>query len=254
MNKLLLLSLSAIATVAFACSSSDKAVQVVDAPDSGGGGIDAGKTGDDDDAGGGGAECTAAAKQAFKPVDAVSKGAVKVVSTKDGVTTIWIDATAGGTPNAAKNPRTYLTLDGKQVKISDTDAPTSSDWDLALKRAEIFTNSGDTGPGKGGAVAVAKAFDDVTADDADGLAQEKFFDADCEVKKDEGGFLLSTFLDWYDYDESTHIPKPKKDTAYVVKSASGALFKLGLLSYQGSDTGDVTGGETGQWLIQVKAL
>lgn len=251
MKKVFLFTLPAVAAFVFACSSSDKVVQVVG--DSDAGAVDSGSAADDS-GGAGGNQCTAAAKQAFAPVDKVSTGPVEVVSTEDDVLTIFINATAGGSgPVAATNPRVYLTFDGKQAKITDVEAPTSSDWDIAFKRAEIFTNGGDTGPGKGGAVAVDKAFDVVTAEDADGLAQEKFFDADCEVKKDEGGFLLSTFLDWYDYDENTHIPTPKKGVTYVVKSASGALFKLALLSYQGKDDG-TTGGATGQWLIQVKAL
>jgi hypothetical protein len=213
--------------------------------------------GDDDDAGTTtGTQCTAAAKSLLHPQTTVSKGEVKVISTTNGVMKVYVDASAGGAgPGvSSSNPRVYLKLDGTKVDVSDVDAAKSTAWDISFKRVDIFTNSGDGGPGKGAGAVAEKKFDDVTAADATGLAQESFFTADCEPKTDEGGFLLTTFSSWYDYDQQTHIPTPFLDRTLVMKAADGTLYKIGLLSYQGKDDGSTTGGATGQFVFQVKKL
>jgi hypothetical protein len=256
------------AAVAFAVACGDDKTIVQGAP---GGTTDAGSSsgrpGDDDDVaapgddagdsgGTSGTQCTAAAKSLLHPQTTVSKGEVKVVSTANGVTKVYVDASAGGSgPGvAASNPRVYLKMDGTKVDISDVDAATSTAWDISFKRVDIFTNSGDGGPGKGAGAVADKKFDDVTAADATGLAQESFFTAACDPKTDEGGFLLTTFSSWYDYDQQTHIPTPFLDRTLVMKAADGTLYKVGLLSYQGKDDGSTTGGATGQYVFQVKKL
>ncbi len=252
---LFLVPLSAIAAIA--CSSTNTVVQVVPGPDSGaaiaGGGKSGGNGGDDDDGGATASSCTSARKTLLVPVASVSKGVVKVVGAAGAVTKIFVDGSAGGTSVASTHPRTYIKLDGTRVDTDDNAAFTSSDWDLAFKRVDIFTNGGDSGPGKGAAVLVNKAFADVTKADADGAAQEKFFTGDCEPNKDEAGFLVTTFSGWYDYDDQTHIPKPKANVTFVVKTADASLYKVGLLSYMSTPDG-TDGTVTGDFLIQVSKL
>jgi hypothetical protein len=244
--KALLFSLLAVA----ACSSSsNKTVYVNEVPDGGG-------TESPDAGGSTGSQCTSARKTTLDPISSVSTGEVKVISNAGGVMKIYVDASAGGTPNAAKSPRVYLKLsDGSKAAIDDNAAFTSSDWDIAFKRVEIWTNSGDTGPGKGGGVLLTKAFDAVTAADAAGVRPESLFNADCSASVDEVGDPTSTFDNWYDYDESTHIPSPKANTTFVMKGADGtSTYAVELLSYSGKDDGSLTGGQTAQYVIQVKKL
>jgi hypothetical protein len=253
-----------IGAVAIACS--DKTIVqggpgVADGgtSSSSGGSADGGAD-DDDDAGDDDdstpkTQCTAAAKKLLHPQTKVSTGEVKIIETVDGVAKVYVDASAGGAGGASdSNPRVYLTLAGKKVEINDVDAETSTDWDIAFKRVDIFTNGGDGGPGKGAAVMVEKDFADVTAADGKDFAQEKFFTGDCEAQKDNGGFLLTSFSSWYDYDDMTHIPTPYLNRTFVVKAADGTLFKVGLLAYQGKNDGTTTGGQTGQFVFQVKKL
>jgi hypothetical protein len=65
-------------------------------------------------------------------------------------TTQSIDATAGGVGAPAGDPNnkyTYVNLGtGSVVALSDADAATSSDWDIAFKRSLVKLNGGLSGP------------------------------------------------------------------------------------------------------------
>jgi hypothetical protein len=255
MNRFFLLLASAPLVLAAvpACSSSDpNPVGSSGAPES-----DAGGTPEEDAAPGEeGAQCTAARKTHLGPIAKVSTGEVKVLDTANGVTTIYVDASAGGAPEAAKNPRVYIKLTGQRVDVNDNDAFTSTDWDLALKRVDIFTNSGDAGPGKGGAARVAKDFDEVTAADADAatLVPEKFFDEDCVGRKDEASFIITSFAGWYDYAVGAG-PSVMPNTSFIVRGADGtSRYKLGVVSYTGTNTGGTDGQATGRFIIKVAPL
>jgi hypothetical protein len=213
--------------------------------------------GAEEDAGqSGGTQCTAARDQLLVPVAKVGAGEVKVVSETGGVTTIYVDASAGGFDQARKNPRIYITLAGARVDVTDKDAPASTEWDLALKRQVIFTNSGDAGVGKGGGVMVSKDFDAVTAADADAatIVPESFFDEECNAKKDEIEDPMTSFTGWYDYDQSTMKASAKKGVSFIVKSAAGARYKVGIVSYTGKPDGTTTAPATGFFLLKVAKL
>lgn len=206
--------------------------------------------------GGGGTQCTAARDQLLVPVAKVSTAEVKVVSETDGVRTIYVDASAGGFDQARRNPRVYITLAGEKVDVNDEDAPSSSAWDLALKRQVIFTNSGDAGPGKGGGAMIAKDFDAVTAADADAveLAAESFFDEECNARTDEISDPVTTFTGWYDYDQASMRASAKPGVTFIVKSASGVRHKVGIVSYTGKPDGSTDSPATGFFLLEVAQL
>lgn len=209
----------------------------------------------DDAPSGGGTQCSSARDQLFVPINRVSTGAVSIVSDVGGTKTIYIDAAAGGAGPAKTNPRVYLDLgSGTRVDVTDKSAPASKDWDLALKRVIIFTNSGDGGAGTGGAVQVAKAFGSVTPADVHAAtpAAESFFDADCNAKLDPTQAPLTTFSSWYDYDEKTNIPSPKPNVTYVVRGGTGRMYKVGIKSYDAlPDGGSRNNVSTGFYLLEV---
>lgn len=198
-------------------------------------------------------QCSVARANALKPIASVSTGGVSVVTPGDPIE-IYVDATAGGINAAPSHPRTYIKFDGTKAQINDNDAFTSTDWDLALKRTDIYTNSGDAGPGQGGAVAVQKDFDAVTAADAQHLASEQFFDASCQEITDAAGFLNTTFEGWYDYDQTTNVPSAKPGLTFVVKSANGTLYKLQIVSNTGTPQGGTNNSATANYLLKVKKL
>ncbi len=203
----------------------------------------------------GGTSCTKARDDLLVPINKVSTGAVTVLSDTGGVKTLYVDASGGGTSNAIKNPRVYVDLEaGARVEVTDTTAPMSTAWDLAMKRDKIFTNSGDAGPGMGGAMLIDKTFSAVNAGEANGtaLVPEKFFDADCNPQLDMTMTVSTTFSDWYDYDQVTHIPTPK-DVTYVVQGGTGKKYKVAITAYDGLPDGG-TGMATAFYILKVTAL
>ena len=199
--------------------------------------------------------CSAAIGMILAPIGSVSTGAVSVLSTAGAVQTVYVDASAGGFGADATHPRVYLDLaTGMRVDITDKQAPASTAWDLAIKRPVLFTNDGDGGPGMGGSLMVAKAFDQVTAADATGkLAVESFVDADCNPKTDPVGDVLTTMSNWYDYDQQTNAVTPKPGTTFVIRGAKGKLYKVAILTYYGEPDGGM-GTAGGYYVLQIGAL
>lgn len=199
--------------------------------------------------------CSAAIGMILKPIDSVSTGAVSILATSGAVRTVYVDASAGGFGSSDTHPRTYLDLaTATQVAITDKQAPASTAWDLAIKRPVLFTNDGDGGPGAGGTRVVSKAFDQVTAADATGkFATESFVDTNCNAKTDAAGDILTTFSNWYDYDQATNVLTPHPNTTYVVRGGTGKLYKIGILTYYGEPDGG-TGTVGGYYILQVGAL
>lgn len=201
-------------------------------------------------------QCTAAREEFLKPIGKVSTGQVVVVSDEGGVKTIYVDASAGGFDQAIKNPRVYVSLAGTRVDVTDKNAVESTEWDLAMKRQVVFTNGGDTGIGQGAAARLTKAFDDVTAADADGatLAAEDILDDECQKVVDRIGDPDTTFADWYNYDEATMRASANTKYTYIVRGGAGKRYKVGITSYTGKPDGTTTSPSTGYFLMKVAEL
>ncbi|MBI2395280.1 MAG: HmuY family protein [Deltaproteobacteria bacterium] len=241
--------LALLPLVLLACSGDDN--QPSAAADAG---SDAEETSADTFEAGPGTSCTSARDTAVAPVDKVSTSVVKIISDEAGVKTLFIDATAGGSSSAKSNPWVYLKLStGTRVDLTDKQAFDSPDWDLAFKRPVIHTNSGDAGPGGGGARFLAgKAFDAVTVADVTSLKVETWFDAECQPFLDAIGSIKTTFDSWYTYEASTSKVMPKAGT-FAVRGATGDLYKLEIQTYYGTDTGGTTGA-SGNYVIKYAYL
>jgi hypothetical protein len=143
---------------------------------------------------------------------------------------------------------------GKRVDVTDPQASQSGDWDLALKRAVVFSNSGDAGPGEGGAVFLGgKAFDQVVSGDAEGVTQEAFVSEDCIPSLDPMQTVLTTFSGWYSYNETTHQLNPEAGV-FVVRGAKGALYKVEIVGYYGKPDGSTDGMSGGRYVLRVAGL
>ncbi len=204
------------------------------------GGDDDGGSGDDDggsavDGGGGygggpdasaGCVATDVLPNEWRPIASVSAGALTATPGKDRTDAV-VDATAGDVP--ADNPYIYVDLaTGTKVEITDVDALTSSEWDLAFERSSIRANGGDSGPGDVAVAVVEGAFDDVTEAPKDGeFATDDWVSDDCQYQSIPGTEPNTAIGEWYDYDIKTHQLTPKEQV-YVVRSHGGDLFKLGI--------------------------
>jgi hypothetical protein len=202
----------------------------------------------------GGAMCSAAIDQNLKLVDKVATTNVSILSDANGTRLLFIDASAGGPMGAATNPYIYVNLEtATRVNVTDKTARTSNDWDLALKRAVLFTNGGDAGGGMGGTISVMKPFDSVTKADASGtFAPEAFFDASCNLNTDQVGSVMTTFSNWYNYDLNNNTLSPMA-TTFVVKGGTGKLYKLAIQNYYGQPDGGM-GMAGALYLVKVAAL
>ncbi|MFO0679043.1 MAG: HmuY family protein [Polyangiaceae bacterium] len=200
--------------------------------------------------------CTAALKSLLGPVDSVSTGAVTVLATDGTAKTIYVDAAAGGINKAPTSPRLYLSLETlTRVDVTDVTATSSTAWDLALKRNVIFTNGGMAGTGQGASAYLPlQAFGSVTSASATGkeFSTEAFVDPDCNPYQDRIGGPLTSFGDWYDYEEGTNLVRPK-DGTFLVKGATGKLFKVRILNYYSTADGG-TGTLGAFYTLQVAPL
>lgn len=169
----------------------------------------------------------------FRLIPMVSTGAVTVTTAGD-VTSGTIDATAGGVDNAADNSYIYVDLRaGTKVAINDLEARMSTNWDIALKRFSLRTNSGDSGPGNRELVVVqAVTLADVASAPTSGYASDDFVTDDCMLDSLLIGEPRSAFGEWYDYDQMTHVVTPKQEV-YVLKRNNGSKTALRIKAYYG---------------------
>jgi hypothetical protein len=124
-----------------------------------------------------------------------------------------------------------------------------------VKRAVLYTNDGDGGPGHGGAVLLdGTDFASVTSANAASatFAKESFFDASCNPNVDATGDVMTTFSGWYDYNQQQHTLTPHPGT-FLVKGASGKTYKLAIVTYYGEADGG-TGTLGGYFIVKVAAL
>lgn len=187
-----------------------------------------------------GCDPTTALPTQWRPIAMVSTGALNVTTT-GGVTSGTVDATAGGTAAAADNPYVYLDLmAGTKVAISDTASLSSTAWHVALKRAGIKLNGGDSGPGEVAAASVAAArLADVTAAPAN-LAVDDWADPSCALIAGPTGEPATVMSAWYDYNDQTHVLTPKA-LVWVIRIAPGVFRKLRIVTYYGDTAAPMRG-------------
>ena len=248
-------TLMGLACVLVACSSSP-----LDSGSTAGGGS-GGSSGNAAVAGSGAAgaafvdSCSAARAQLLGALDTVSTGSVQVLANTAGVRTLYVDATAGGQEGVTTHPWTFVALgDGTKAELSDVTSLQSVAWDLAFKRALIYTNGGEAGPGKGASVFLDKDFSNVTSADLTSVefVSEKFFDDDCNPYVDLTGAASTSFSAWYAYDATTHVVTPMAGT-WLVRGATGKFFKLAFMSYYSTPSGG-KGSAGGAYLLKIEAL
>ena len=183
--------------------------------------------------------CSGALRQSLSLVDEVSTATVKTLSETGDERTLYVDASVGGIDGQDTHPWVYISLaTGQSVAVTDLDALDSTAWDLAFKRSVVRTNSGDGGPGIGGAIRIALAWDKVDTSTLGNktLPIEEWFDEDCTIVKDATNNLVTTFSDWSQYDEALHVLSPA-DAVYITAGADGSLYKLQILDYYSTATG-----------------
>lgn len=144
-----------------------------------------------------------------------------------------LDATAGGTANAAMNAWLYLrfTDDGLvKVDIDDIAALGSNAWDIAAKRYGIRVNSGSSGPSCVTVAAATGAYAAVSAAPAESeFAAESYFGADCSLIQDshmlgDPDYRMAAWWDYAGCVKTTGAP-------FVLRLGDGRAVKLVVEAY-----------------------
>lgn len=174
-------------------------------------------------------------------------GSINVMD-ENGVYTVTIDATAGGSMAAKENAFVYVDLDeGKQVDITDLESLTDKTWELAFKRYIIRTNSGDSGDGDVELALIENTtFDAVTSapTDAQAYATDETLDANNMVRVDPIGGLFTAFnvlnefnptgsQSWYNYNMGL---SPTPGAVYIIRGTDGGkTFKMQILAWKSGE-------------------
>ncbi len=107
--------------------------------------------------------------------------------------------------------------------------PASGAWDLAFRRSQVRTNSGSSGDGLGGALAVEQFYTEVTSTDTYGLAIDRVIDTGAPGAQPTS--LSPVLTRWYDYDPRIHVLTPKELT-YIVRLADGGYAKMRIWDWE----------------------
>ncbi|VAX25563.1 hypothetical protein MNBD_NITROSPINAE04-1928 [hydrothermal vent metagenome] len=102
----------------------------------------------------------------------------------------------------------------------------TADWDIALRRAKILTNGGDTSNSGDAEVAVLLTNDFGSVDSA----PVGGYIADAKVSSGKEIKSRPELEKWYEYDFWIHHLKPK-EIVYVMKTADGHYAKFQIISY-----------------------
>lgn len=190
---------------------------------------------DDEDEDENNEECDAeeAASDALGAQDEAAAATLELVET-DGVEYLRVDASVGGTQGAAESSWVYVNLvDEELVEISDVDAFSNTEWTIALKRADIRTNSGNSGPRSLLMASVEADFDSAGMPGMDAeWSSDDFIGEDCEIETFGRSSLLTAFGQWYDYNPETHeVSAPENVTYYLYDPGSHAVVKFAIVTY-----------------------
>ncbi len=113
-------------------------------------------------------------------------------------------------------------------RFSDSTIVTGQDtltekWDIAFRRTSIYTNSGSSGPGKGGAIVLTNT-DFYSLKE---LPQEGY-----RVDLQNSPAIPSgSGNGWYNYNSETHIVTPIPGVVIALKTGDGKYAKLQIISY-----------------------
>ena len=127
--------------------------------------------------------------------------------------------------------------------IANTDSATSK-WDIGLRGTTIITNSGNSGPGVGGAFVYIGTFGDLAQIPADSTFRTDNAPTAYAIKTGSGN-------GWYSYNGATQIITPIPGRILVIRTASGKYAKIEIQNYyKGGVTPDATASDNDKLMKQ----
>jgi hypothetical protein len=176
--------------------------------------------------------------EGYRPVAEVSAGAVtnEPDATLPDVFTTIVDASAGGAAGQATQPFVYLDLEAEggagKLEIDDVASFESTDWDIALKRFVIRSNSGDSGPADAEVASVQSK--ELTFDNdvpSDRFSDDDWVSSDCVLEQANGG-PRTRFSNWYRVQAGRFEAQP---VVHLVRLGGGRYAEIDVVTYYGDE-------------------
>lgn len=127
----------------------------------------------------------------------------------------------GGMPYGAGKYSFYSLEKNEMVASSDS---ASNKWDLAFRGTSMITNSGNRGPGAGGAFVFIGLFNDLNT-----IPQDSSFRV--ENAPSASAIPTGSNKGWYVYDGLNNLITPIPGRVLVIRTASGKFAKVEILNY-----------------------
>jgi hypothetical protein len=128
---------------------------------------------------------------------------------------------SGGMPYGA-GKYTFFSLE-RGVVVPATDSA-SNKWDIAFKGSTILTNSGNGGPGVGGAFVYIGLFNDLKTIPSDSTFRTENVPTSYAIP-------LGSNKGWYVYDGLNNLITPIPGRVLVIRTATGKFAKIEILNY-----------------------
>jgi hypothetical protein len=177
--------------------------------------------------------CTDQSVSTLMLFDAPATGKIREEGSGDDFVT-FVDATGGGMEATQSYVYARFTSKGlEKLDLTDEDAFTSADWDVAFRRYVIRLNSGVSGPGdvRAGRTAPATQFADLAEVPANlELRTEEYFTPDsCEFVSDGSGIgaPATALASFWSYKSCLQMTK----NVYVLELPKAKHVKLEVLAY-----------------------
>jgi hypothetical protein len=117
---------------------------------------------------------------------------------------------------------TFFSLE-RNVLVPSTDSATNK-WDIGFRGTTLITNSGNSGPGQGGAFVYVGLFDDLLTIPADSVFR---------IDNAPSSYAIPTGSNrgWYVYNAPVNLVTPIPGRVLVVRTASGKYAKVEIVNY-----------------------
>ena len=139
----------------------------------------------------------------------------------DTIIGVYTSGPAAGQPYGA-GKFTFYSFETNSV-IANSDSATNK-WDVGFRGTTIITNSGNSGPGGGGAFVYVGTFDQLKTIPADSVFRVDNAPSAYAIKSGSGN-------GWYSYNGATNLVTPIPGRILVIRTASGKYAKVEIQNY-----------------------
>ena len=139
----------------------------------------------------------------------------------DTIIGVYTSGPAAGEPYGS-GKFTFYSLE-KNLVIANSDSATNK-WDIGFRGTTIITNSGNSGPGRGGAFVYVGTFDQLKTIPADSVFRVDNAPSAYAIRSGSGN-------GWYSYNGAANLVTPIPGRILVIQTATGKYAKVEIQNY-----------------------